>query len=261
MYHRYRTIIFAGLAVLCVSIFFVIGAGIHSKKSSLYPDINSFDKSIKTFARENTSDVTAEVMLFMTQLANTEVIVAVLAVLLIILMLVNEELLAGFFLGGLSIGAGLSTYFKHTLKRSRPLESLYEITAHGYSFPSGHALVAMVFYGFLGYCLVYAARKRWQKMCIAFLTIGLIFLIGYSRVALGVHFASDVVAGWLLGGALLSGLIVLFHIAERKLAHSARVPKGIILLIILSILILLGFFIGYFYVTHVAAFRSSINGN
>ncbi|MBA3550639.1 phosphatase PAP2 family protein [Patescibacteria group bacterium] len=259
--YRSRTVISIVVTIFLFVSFVVLAWGIAHPEISFHQSITSLDSSVQTFANENTSLPLAKFMLFITYFANTEIIIAVQAVLLLILVLVNEELLAGFFLGSLASGAGLSIYFKNALQRARPDVALYEMTSLGYAFPSGHALISTVFYGFLGYCLMYAARRRWQKVIIACLTTALIVLIGYSRLALGVHWFSDVLGGWLLGGALLSGLIFLFHLVERKLAFSVRYPKGVTLLVMFMVLIALGFLIGYFYVTHAAELRSIINGS
>ncbi len=259
--HRFRTVLSVSFLVLLVGTFVIIGRGVTIEDSSLNPSITSFDSAVQAYAQEHTPLPVAQVMLFATYLANTEVIIGINAILLIILILLKEELLASFFLSGLAIGQGLSLYFKSLLMRPRPLEVLYEVTHYGYSFPSGHAIGGIVFYGFLGYVLTAAAPKRWQKGVTIFLTTLIVFLIGYSRVALGVHWASDVIGGWLLGGAILLVLIMLYHVVEKRLAFSARHTKGIILIVCLLAIITIALIISYFYVTHADELRSIIKGS
>lgn len=76
-------------------------------------------------------------------------------------------------------------------------------TADGFSFPSGHSLMTTLFYGYLLF-LVVRAGKVWpgRKRLIAVLA-SLPILVGLSRVYLGVHYASDVLAGWAVGAALI----------------------------------------------------------
>lgn len=82
-------------------------------------------------------------------------------------------------------------------------------TADGFSFPSGHSLMTALFYGFLLFMLI-RSGKLWpgRKWLIAVLG-SLPILVGFSRVYLGVHYASDVLAGWAAGAALLGIWIII----------------------------------------------------
>lgn len=97
----------------------------------------------------------------------------------------------------LGIAAILNFLLKNILQRPRPTEYRL-IQESGYSFPSGHSMVSMAFYGFLIY-LIYKKVKnkkvKWSLICI--LSI-LIVAIGISRIYLGVHYTSDVLAGFLV---------------------------------------------------------------
>ena len=77
----------------------------------------------------------------------------------------------------------------------------------GYSFPSGHSMVATGFYGFLIY-LIYkeVKNKKIKYPLIVFLSI-LILLIGISRIYLGAHYATDVIGGWIIGAVYLAFFI------------------------------------------------------
>lgn len=95
-------------------------------------------------------------------------------------------------------GSTVTTYIiKHIFFRARPLaEALY--LESGSSFPSGHATVAMALYGFLLYTIWKYDKHYLKKPLIIFLLI-LIVLIGVSRLYLGVHYLSDVLAGYAVG--------------------------------------------------------------
>ncbi|MDD2657857.1 MAG: phosphatase PAP2 family protein [Candidatus Pacebacteria bacterium] len=98
------------------------------------------------------------------------------------------------------VGAGVSgTLLKLLIARARPSGLLPAIAETSYSFPSMHATLAMTFYGFTAYvlCTLYPAQRR-SLLAAAVLIIS---AIGFSRLYLGVHFPSDVLAGYLLGGA------------------------------------------------------------
>jgi membrane-associated phospholipid phosphatase len=115
------------------------------------------------------------------------------------------------------VAAGSNYVMKALIARARPgglLPSMLETSA---SFPSGHATLALALYGFLAYalCQLYP-RHSWK---IAVLAMLVILFVGASRLYLGVHFSSDVIAGYLLGGLwLLFGITL----TERKAATESH---------------------------------------
>jgi len=87
---------------------------------------------------------------------------------------------------------------KQIINRSRPeLEHL--VTVKTLSYPSGHAMTAMAFYGFLIFLFYGFKIHRFLKFTIITLLIFLIFSIGISRIYLGVHFPSDILGGFVAG--------------------------------------------------------------
>ncbi len=97
------------------------------------------------------------------------------------------------------IGANLTTYAgKYIFDRPRP-EFLFDITAATPSFPSGHTTGAMAVYGIIAYALLRDVRAARTRFDIAYWAGVVIALVGFSRIFLGVHFASDVAAGLLVG--------------------------------------------------------------
>lgn len=105
--------------------------------------------------------------------------------------------------GAVLVGLGGNTILKHIFHRMRP-HTIYagNMKIHSYSFPSGHAYGSTVFYGLLAYLAFSRLPHPWNIIVAAFLVV-LIFLVGLSRVYLGAHFPSDVMAGWLLGSLSL----------------------------------------------------------
>jgi membrane-associated phospholipid phosphatase len=87
---------------------------------------------------------------------------------------------------------------KFILHRQRPLVPLIA-KAHGYSFPSGHTFSSVVFYGMIAYLVYKNLNNKFLKCLSVFLFAFFIFMIGFSRVYLKLHFASDVIAGFCLG--------------------------------------------------------------
>lgn len=94
---------------------------------------------------------------------------------------------------------------KLVFARLRPLGE-HLVYAGGYSLPSGHAMLSLVFYGFLGYILS-SRLTGWSRWAVRIGAASIIILIGMSRVYLNVHYASDVIAGFFFGGLFLGFMI------------------------------------------------------
>jgi undecaprenyl-diphosphatase len=116
----------------------------------------------------------------------------------------------------------LMLLLKALFQRKRPLSPLLK-AAKGLSFPSGHSIMAVTFYGLLLYILLHTVDIYWLKWLLIFLLVLLIILIGFSRVYLRVHYASDVLAGFIIGSFWLwISLTVL-----NNLEQYAKVNSGI----------------------------------
>ena len=90
----------------------------------------------------------------------------------------------------------LNITLKWAFHRPRP-EPWYGVAPHSYSFPSGHALMSFCFYGVLAGLVADRLRSRTLRLLCWSVATALIVLIGISRIYLGVHYASDVLAGYL----------------------------------------------------------------
>ena len=95
--------------------------------------------------------------------------------------------------------------------RKRPLSPLLQ-AARGLSFPSGHAIMSMSFYGLFIYWVLHSPLPSWAVVALTVLLILLIILIGFSRVYLRVHYASDVLAGFIIG---LIWLFITLAVVEK----------------------------------------------
>lgn len=118
----------------------------------------------------------------------------------LLLFFLYRRLRETFILGASMLSAwSLIELTKAFFQRPRPL-GIPLVLASGYSFPSGHALITVVFFGLLFALL---AKKLpfslFQKRLLAFFLSIFLFLIGLSRIYLGVHYLSDVLFGWGMG--------------------------------------------------------------
>lgn len=113
------------------------------------------------------------------------------------------------FGGGLTISQALKGMFG----RERPPEVYRAAEILNASFPSGHALLSAVVFLTLGAMLAQAAKGRVARIYVMGVAIALTLLVGITRVYLGVHWATDVLGGWTMGGAWATAC----WLAERRL--------------------------------------------
>ena len=108
----------------------------------------------------------------------------------------NKKIGASIF-SNLVIVTILNQLLKGILQRPRPTEFRI-IEETGYSFPSGHSMVSMAFYGYLIYLIYKFVKNKYIKWSLIILLSILICTIGVSRIYLGVHYTSDVLGGFLI---------------------------------------------------------------
>ena len=120
----------------------------------------------------------------------------------------------------------MTTLLKHFYGRERPSIN-EEIDAVGFSFPSGHSMGSLIFYGFVIFLIIRGPQKEWIKWAVSISLAVLVVLIGTSRIYLGAHFPSDVAAGYIAGLIwLLLCLTALEWISWQKGSH-IRPVKGL----------------------------------
>jgi undecaprenyl-diphosphatase len=129
--------------------------------------------------------------------AETIVVIAGIAILFTLLLARYED---GLMIAlAVTAGSGFYLLIKVLVQRPRPpLEDAVYVQS-GFSFPSGHSTVSAALYGTLAYLLIRGARGKPLKVLIGTAATLLVFAIGLSRVYLGVHYPSDVLAGWAAG--------------------------------------------------------------
>ncbi len=155
-----------------------------------------------------------QVMYAITFLASAPTIVAVTAVAVGIALLVRRYADALLLVLAPIAGELFVAVVKLLVARPRPPLSDARIVVDGFSFPSGHATVATTLYGTLAYVLLRGWQRRHEPLRIM-LSIGvtlLIFAVGLSRVYLGVHYPSDVLAGWAAGAFWLVLVVIAEHL-------------------------------------------------
>lgn len=120
-------------------------------------------------------------------------------------------------------GGAVDTAVKVLVSRDRPELEHPIATAFGQSFPSGHAFTATAMYGALLLTFIPALPKRYRRWAIG-AYVALVMAIAFSRLALGVHFLSDVLGGISLGAAWLIASTAAFSIWRTELGKKPVEP-------------------------------------
>ena len=193
----------------------------------IYEKKDAFDNAIFTFL--SSSVISPGLTIFMKDVtffgSATFLEIAYAALLLIYIIARNWKRV--FEIICIGLGGYLVNYFmKLSFHRIRPPNPLIDPLSN-FSFPSGHATSAFIFYGLVAYLIWKTKLPRAFRYMIGGLLILFSLLIGFSRVYLRVHFPSDVIAGICIGFAWLFILCLLFERLKKK-SHTEIEAKGIV---------------------------------
>ncbi len=163
-----------------------------------------------------------EIMIFITNIASP-LNLFLFSFLLFIVFLAKKKLYhAVLLLTGMTGGLLFEFVIKFIIQRERPINSLIEIS--GYSFPSGHATMATIFFALLLYAFKDDIKNKVLRIFFILGTVLVFLLVGLSRVYLNVHWFSDVLAGFALGLFWLTLLILVFKFI---IALASKVIYGV----------------------------------
>lgn len=184
----------------------LIGAGVFAALASLLAagGIPGWsDQAFTEVLRAATPEMALSVFAALTHLGDTNTLAALCIAIALALIAFGRR---GFAFGWVVAVAGnglLIKALKQVFGRVRPLNSEGFVLEHGFSFPSGHSSGSVVAYGMLAYLSLRLLPIRWHLPSLL-ATVALALTIGASRLFLGVHFASDVIAGFASGTAWLA---------------------------------------------------------
>ncbi len=154
------------------------------------------------------SDRATSVMKFITYFGSAYVLIPLTVLLFVLTKNKKLNILIG---SNLLLVTFLNQFLKIVFQRPRP-EEYRLISESGYSFPSGHSMVSMAFYGLLIYIVYRYVKNVYVKYGLMVILFMLILFIGISRIYLGVHYTSDVMGGFLLS---ISYLIVFIRVTDK----------------------------------------------
>jgi membrane-associated phospholipid phosphatase len=178
--------------------------------------ITQFDVTVANLLHQHATATTTELAKGITRLGSP-VTIGVWGLLVAVILLTRKDYLtAGGWVAALLGGGLLDGLLKQIFQRPRPTWDAPIITAQGFSFPSGHAMGSLVAYGMLAYVAGLALDRTWERVALAGCTLALVLLIGLSRMYLGVHYFSDVVAGYAAGTVWLAACITGLEVVRRR---------------------------------------------
>lgn len=158
-----------------------------------------------------------------TSLGSTALLVLVIVAVSFYLFLARKRGSALFLIAAVVSGTLASTLLKDLFARSRP-DAIYQATeVYTASFPSGHAFLSAVTYLTLGTLLMRAQPRRRMKAYIFSLALIIVILVGLTRIYLGVHWTTDVLAGWALGAGWAAASWFIMLVLQRR--HTIETPE------------------------------------
>lgn len=161
------------------------------------------------------NDTLTNIMQIITNLGG---VITLVALAILSLIVIKKKKIGVAICGNLVIISMLNVVLKNIVQRPRP-DGYRLISESGYSFTSGHSMISTAFYGFIIYLIYKNIKNKYLKYILC-TTLGILIpLIAISRVYLGVHYASDIIAGFLLSISYLVCYITIYNsikIGESK---------------------------------------------
>lgn len=192
------------ILIICIIISIILSALI------INYEVIDIDTKVYSFISKYISDELTFIVRFITEFGNA--LIFILICLISFILIKNKKISYSITLN-LIIITVFNFILKLLFQRPRP-DGINIIEELGYSFPSGHSMVSMAFYGFIIYLIYRYVKNNYYKYTFMSILSILIILIGLSRVYLGVHYITDVLAGFLIS---ISYLIVYIKVINKSL--------------------------------------------
>ena len=215
---------FSALAAF-VSIGFLVAAAAISIFAAIARAVNAnltrgIDEGTLRWFAQHRSPLLDQVMLEITTLGTAAVLIVMVLIAAVFLWQTQHKWSVYVLMLGTFGGAALNGALKHYFHRARPTVVAWGTTVHTASFPSGHAMESLITYGCIAYLVGRVGPEPRLQKTIWTVAAILILIIGMSRLYLGVHYPSDVVAGYIAGLGWLTFVAATIHaiqyFAERR---------------------------------------------
>jgi len=179
-------------------------------------DTKVFDETIRNFIHEFADESLTTLMNLFTMLGSTAFLIAMSVGVFLIFFLKSRRRAAALFAATMAGSVILNFALKLIFHRVRPVPFFDTPLPSSYSFPSGHSLFSVCFYGVLAWLITARIRNRSAQILIWSLTVSLVLLIGLSRIYLGVHYPSDVIAGYAAAFFWGSSVVLVDSALEKR---------------------------------------------
>lgn len=182
-----------------------------------------FDETVRVSIHQIASPLLTRLMRLLSMLGSTVFLFGLGSAVAFVFWYLRHKRALALFLLTMAGEMILLFWLKTSFRRARP-EPFFDFPLpSSYSFPSGHAFASFCFYGILAWLITARLQNRRLKITVWTTTVILVFLIGISRIYLGVHFPSDVVAGYAVGLIWVVTVALADFLLHRK---SAAVGKS-----------------------------------
>jgi membrane-associated phospholipid phosphatase len=177
-----------------------------------------FDDTVRTWVHQFASPTLTSAMVAISWLGSAGLALVIMVALIVFLRL-KWRRAAIWLLLAMAGGLILELAFKSAFHRARPIP-FFGAVPRSYSFPSGHSLMSFCIYGVLAGLLSHRIRPTTLRVAVWIATAALVTAIGLSRIYLGVHYPSDVVAGYLAAAMWVSALLAADRVRKRRRLHA-----------------------------------------
>ncbi len=178
-----------------------------------------FDAMVRAWVHQYASPPLTSVMVSVSLLGSAVLVPVITALALVIFLRLHWRRAAIWLVVSTAGGLVLELTLKNAYHRPRPTP-FFGTAPHSYSFPSGHALMSFCLYGVLAGLLSRRVRSVGIRVAVWIFAAVLIVAIGLSRIYLGVHWPSDVVAGYLAAALWVSALLTADRVRKRQRLHA-----------------------------------------
>ena len=172
---------------------------------------NAIDNAVASFILGLRNDKLTHIMTLITNIGGSYCLICI-SIIIFIISIIRTRKPSFTIIINLVTVFLLSQLFKLIFHRGRP-NDIFLTYANGYSYPSGHTMVSTAYFLVLSYLICQKIKNKTLKVFVNIISIILIILIAISRLYLGVHYLSDIIAGFLLASLYL---IIAFKIIKDK---------------------------------------------
>jgi membrane-associated phospholipid phosphatase len=213
-------LLFAGFAVLLVAVpFTLLWVLVVSEEEWLERIDSETADEATSYARQR--PFLSDLLEFLSEATSPWILRGIAVVLAVVLWRTKSRRLAVWLLVTMGIGGLLGLVLKLIVERARPVIDEPLAIAQGYSFPSGHALNSVLFWAAMLVLAYTFLTRPWRVLC-WLSALAFVIVTAFDRIALGVHYVSDVVAGWTVGLATVAATVAAFDAWQR--AEHVREP-------------------------------------